>query len=128
MIDMVTLEYNCTEHSITKETPYFMVFGREPRTPMEMFLKTNLAERQVQDNEWKKEIIINLFQALQGASKRISEQQRISQERIIDRISKRVYNVGDKVMIRVHRTTTDKEMSRKKLQMRWHHQLSPKPL
>jgi hypothetical protein len=27
------LEYNCSKHSVTQESPYFMVFGQEPRLP-----------------------------------------------------------------------------------------------
>jgi hypothetical protein len=30
------LEYNCSKHSTTKESPYFMVFNQEPRLPMDL--------------------------------------------------------------------------------------------
>src|SRR3954468_22537628 len=40
----VVLEYNCTINSTTGETPYFLVFRREPRTVLEMLYKVARSE------------------------------------------------------------------------------------
>jgi hypothetical protein len=41
------LEYNCSKHSTTKETPYFMVFNQEPRLPIDLVYKKEERENQV---------------------------------------------------------------------------------
>src|SRR5215472_6848877 len=38
-IPMAVLEYNCTENYTTKETPYFLVYGIEPRSPLDVVFK-----------------------------------------------------------------------------------------
>jgi len=38
---MVVSAYNNTEHKTTKEIPYFLIFGREPRTPIDAMLSNH---------------------------------------------------------------------------------------
>ncbi|HRP36576.1 MAG TPA: reverse transcriptase domain-containing protein [Candidatus Dojkabacteria bacterium] len=121
MISMVTLEYNCTTHQVTNEVPYFMVYGREPRTPIDLFFKINLNDKQLINPEWRKELIIKIFDSVNEAKHRIKEQQKISRERIIKNISTRTFSVGEEVWIRVMPRTEKekKDEERKKLKFRW---------
>jgi hypothetical protein len=119
MLPMVMLEYNVSVHTTTKECPYFLVFGREPRTPMEMFFKIDLNEKQKESSNWKKELIIDLFTKLGDTRVRISEQQKKSRDRILERISKRVFLKGDEVMVRVKPRTEKSKESHKKLKLKW---------
>jgi len=85
-VTMAMLEYNCTENDITKETPYFLVFGKEPRTPMDIVLKIKPFESSFVSKHWREDFLMNLYQGLKQASSRIEEQQRKNAERWLSKV------------------------------------------
>src|ERR1700678_4132017 len=85
-IPMAELEYNCSEHTTTKETPYFLVFVQEPRTPMEMFYKINPTERGRTEKVWREDVILRLYHGMKGISEKINEQHKKNALRFLQRV------------------------------------------
>ena len=73
------------------------------------------------DPEWRKELIVRIYDSVNEAKHRIKEQQKISCERIIKNISTRIFSVGEEVLVRIVPKTEKekKETERKKLKFRW---------
>jgi len=118
-VAMAVLEYNCTMNSTTQETPYFLVFGMEPRTPLELLLKINPYDESFSSKHWKTEFLMTLFQGLKRASSKIQEQQKRNAERWLAKVNSRTFKVGEMVMIWKNRQTDLSKGIHKKLSTRW---------
>src|SRR3954463_9982277 len=70
------LEYNCTINSTTGETPYFLVFGREPRTVLEMLYK--VAPNTDPNPHWRDNFVVSIHQGLMKAAANIKEAQKVA--------------------------------------------------
>lgn len=54
-LSQVTYAYNTTVHQSTGKTPYFLMFGREPRLPVDMLIGNEGAEHDLSLEEWVEE-------------------------------------------------------------------------
>ena len=118
-VPMAVLEYNCVENTTTKETPYFLVFGMEPRTPLEIVFKILPFEAATNSKNWREDFLRTLHDGLKRAGDNIQAQQKLNAERWMSKVRVREFKPGDKVMIRkLRRTVADKEIHRK-LSTRW---------
>src|SRR3954451_23776455 len=116
---MAVLEYNCTENDVTKETPYFLVFGKEPRTPLEVVMNIKPAEAAETSKHWREDFLLTLHQGLKRAAEKIQEQQQKNALRWLSKARERIFKPGDMVMIRKHPKTDASKGIHKKMSHRW---------
>jgi hypothetical protein len=114
----VCMSYNTTKHSATGETPFFLMFGQEPKTSLDELVKTNVAEK-FDTKKWKEENIPTMLQRMKFAQEKRKLVQQKNQKRKNKEKENKIYQLGDKVWIREElRTDVDKE-KHKKLQLPW---------
>jgi hypothetical protein len=108
----VQLEYNMTRHSTTRETPFFLVFGQEPRLPLEELLSKDLS-KDYSIEEWKLEGIPTMTQRMRQATARMKKLQErnatrrnksVRKGKVCDKTS-RTFEEGDKILIRKEPTS-----------------------
>jgi len=97
--------YNITPHSSTLETPYFLMYGREPKTPLDISLKTSSSSKELE--EW--------LSALHEVRSLVAENIKEAQEKYKKYYDKRhneiPFKVGDKVLL--HLPVVGEGMSKK---------------
>jgi hypothetical protein len=107
--------YRTAVHEATKETPFFLLYGRDPQLPADAFLK-GWVEKASNPEALSKEVAIRF----QNARKRVIETVQIYKERMKERSDKRIkpdpFREGDQVWL-------DKPNKRKnesqKFKVRW---------
>ena len=71
----LTHMYNCTQHSSTGFSPFYLMFGREPRLPLDLFLGEGSAEWQaVMPAEWLDSHLKRLKVAHEKAGERLRQE------------------------------------------------------
>jgi len=92
-------------HCTTKYSPYYLVFGREIRLPIEDDWKPSISDFVVEENEYEK-YVDKLVERLPEANKVAGQQSRMSHEtakRYYDRQTKiESFRKGDFVYVRDH--------------------------
>ena len=63
LVPYVTYAYNIATHSATTYSPFFLMFGREAKTPLNNLLEIPEDERQLTPESYAKEVTRNLAQA-----------------------------------------------------------------
>lgn len=111
-INSMLFAYRTSVHSSTKETPFYLVYGRQPRLPVDLALPTGPVESLPEDFEELIEQRCQSFLRLnirrEGAAKNIKESQK-SQKKYHDKKIKRTdIKVGDNVLVHNTRKTTRK--------------------
>ncbi|HYN44763.1 MAG TPA: RNase H-like domain-containing protein, partial [Candidatus Limnocylindrales bacterium] len=84
------LEYNNTVHSVTKESPHFMVFGQESRLPIDLVIKKDQVD----------ELNPSIQDRTARAVKRIRKNQRYNKERYDKRRTNETFKRGEFVLWR----------------------------
>ena len=99
--DMVML-YNCSVHSTTRHSPYQLLFGREPRLPLDIFLNRQEEEEPVLSaDEYLKRHLQCLRRLHEGAADRL-RQAADDQEERRQQYRPTPVDVGDTVLLRQH--------------------------
>jgi hypothetical protein len=111
-VSTCVLEYNCSKHSTTRESPYFMVFEQEPRLPLDLALSQEEKEMIVENDPRIKERIAK-------AIVRIKESQKQSKERYDQNRTDEKFKVGEFVLWRQQPTTNKELGEHKKLMSPW---------
>ena len=103
--------YRTRVHSSTKESPFFLLFGRDPRIPTETALSQPRHRYQVDMDDYILELVSGLTQAWRIAHESVMKSQE-SQKRQHDKVAKeRNMSVGDRVM--VHMPHLESDVNRK---------------
>ena len=107
--------YNSTQHSVTGFSPYYLMFGRHPRLPIDYQLgitRDNLAQPS------KFRFVNKLNERLHEASAKaeaLTQEEANRQKKLYDKRSKDVFlNPGDLVLVRIVKWT-----ERHKIQDKW---------
>ena len=99
-IESLTHAYNCTRHESTGHTPFFLMFGRHPRLPIDILLDKLTVDEEL-DHEG---FVSRLRDQLSDAYHRVSEaasKARDRQKSAYDRKSKDdPFHPGDRVLVR----------------------------
>jgi hypothetical protein len=122
-LSAIQLEYNITKHSVTREAPYYLMFGQEPRLPMDELLE-DLDERMLKKRgydvkKWREEGLLDMKERLKGAVEKIRKRQKQNEERANKGKEERKFKVGDEVMIRFEPVTNKDIHRHKKLINPW---------
>ena len=100
--------YRVSAQESTRESPYFLMFGRDPRQPTEEALSTPTTNYNIDLDDYKSELVKGLSDAWKIAAENIEAAQ-AHQKSVYDRKSKNVdYKVGDRVMIHMPHEATGK--------------------
>uniref|UniRef100_A0A3B1K6C6 Gypsy retrotransposon integrase-like protein 1 n=1 Tax=Astyanax mexicanus TaxID=7994 RepID=A0A3B1K6C6_ASTMX len=117
-IDALTHAYNCTRHDSTGYTPYYLMFGRHPRLPIDLVFGLAPATDYCEHSDYAKTLHDSLKYACEQANL-TSRHSKDTQKKHYDVKAKvRQFTPGDRVLIKVCHTET-----RQKLGDRW----EPKP-
>ena len=92
--------YNCTRHESTGYSPYFLMFGREPRLPIDVTFGLRKDEIQPQSN-YIKDLRNRLEQAYEIATKTSQEAKRKQKEGYDIRTRGGTIKKGDRVLVRI---------------------------
>ncbi|KAL3999269.1 calcium/calmodulin-dependent serine protein kinase [Sarotherodon galilaeus] len=100
MLQMLTFCYNCTEHETTGFAPFFLIFGRIPRLPVDVVFQHVLPDGAVVDHS---EFVAHLKRDLSEAARIARQNSRIAQAqqaKNYDRKAKGApLSVGDRVLL-----------------------------
>ncbi|KAI4905787.1 hypothetical protein NFI96_005828 [Prochilodus magdalenae] len=117
-IDALTHAYNCTCHDSTGYTPYYLMFGRHPRLPIDLVFGMAPTTDYCEHSEYAKTLHDSLKYACEQANLS-SRRSKETQKKHYDVKAKvRQFRPGDRVLIKICHTET-----RQKLGDRW----EPKP-
>ena len=116
-IHVVTHAYNCTRSAVTGYSPYYLMFGRRPRMPVDLYFPTRNREttkRVASVRQYATDLEQRLRQALTLARAN-ARQEAARQKRYYDRAANATQLLpGDRVMTRVNQY-----VGRRKTNSRW---------
>lgn len=88
----------CAQES-TKESPFYLLYGRDPRIPTATLLNQKQSVYEIDIDDYKRELVLNLSQAWKLAQENIEHAQK-QQKKYYDRKSRPAkLEVGDRVMV-----------------------------
>lgn len=94
-VDAITHAYNCTRHDSTGYTPYYLMFGRHPRLPVDLIFGLQTANEPCEYSEYVQTLHDCLSQAYAQANQ-TSHQAKSQQKKYYDQKAKsQVFNPGD---------------------------------
>ncbi|KAG8003754.1 hypothetical protein GBF38_007721 [Nibea albiflora] len=100
-VDAMTHAYNCTRHDSTGYTPYYLMFGRHPRLPVDLIFGLQTTNEPCEYSEYVQTLHDCLSQAYAQASQ-ASHQAKGQQKKYYDRRAKsQAFNPGDRVLVKV---------------------------
>jgi len=93
--------YNCTPHTTTGYSPYFLFFGREPVLPVDLTLGTEIKVESSED-EWVTHHFNTLKEAFALATEKTEKEALKRQERLNVNANNKDLPVGSRVFLRNH--------------------------
>lgn len=93
--------YNCTKHESTGFTPYELMFGRQPRLPIDLAFNVTLSHRQQQSHsQYVQALKSHLRESYQLPSKNAAKVAERNKIRYDQHVTESVLDVGDRVLVR----------------------------
>ncbi|XP_030592555.1 uncharacterized protein LOC115785199 [Archocentrus centrarchus] len=100
MIHAMTFVYNCTIHETTGFAPFYLMFGRVPRLPVDLMFKNVLRDETVCDyNAYVKSLLGDLHWAMTLAQKNCTAEQQHQRDQYNKRVKGLPLSLGDKVLL-----------------------------
>lgn len=100
MIQTLTFSYNCTTHETTGFAPFYLMFGRIPRLPVDVMFGSALRNEDVQTyDEYVKSLQKDLKEAMHIAKGNATDAQRRQTEGYNKRSKGAPLEVGDRVLL-----------------------------
>ena len=103
MLNKVTHAYNCTKHSSTGYSPFFLLYGRHPRLPIDLIFKTEqsrISTKRMDHSDFAKKWKAAMKEAYQIASDRSKGSQARSKNTYDRRVQSSVLQENDRVLVR----------------------------
>jgi len=94
----VLFAYRAAAQESTRESPFFLLYGRDPRLPTETALSAPVDRKELDLGEYGRNLVSNLTQAWENARETIKWSQK-RQKAVYDRKSKAVFKEGDRVFL-----------------------------
>ena len=97
-IPMILFAYRVSPHASTGESPFYLLYGREPRLPVDAALLSPSAQISSSVAEHRARILTNL----ENAQRIVSSKTQLAQQKLkeyYNRNSQIVYDIGDKVWV-----------------------------
>ncbi|XP_029624125.1 uncharacterized protein LOC115203513 [Salmo trutta] len=115
MLNTLTFSYNCTVHETTGFPPFFLMFGRTPRLPVDVMFESVLLDGDTVDvDKYVQSLGEDLREAMTLAQQHASKQQKIQAEVYNRRSKGHSVEKGDRVLL-----ANKGERGKKKLADRW---------
>lgn len=115
MLHTLTFMYNCTVHETTGFPPFYLMFGRVPRLPVDVVLKSALhCDVAISHPKFLEDLRRDLREAMVLAEKRTTDEQRRQAVIYTRRIKGTSIELGDRVLL-----ANKAERGRRKLADRW---------
>lgn len=93
--------YNCTKHDSTGYTPYELMFGRQPRLPIDLAFNVPLNHQQQQSHsQYVKALKSHLKESYQLATKSAAKVAERNKIRYDKHVTESVLDIGDRVLVR----------------------------
>ena len=95
----VLFAYRASKQESTRESPFYPLYGRDPRLPTEAALSTPLTRAYIDTDDYKTELTLNFTEAWDLSRQQVEKAQR-QQKRFYDRRSRKpTFRVGDRVFL-----------------------------
>ena len=92
--------YNCTRHSVTGYSPYYLLFGRKPRLPVDFILKGQQEIEEDQDyNNYSKMWKERMNEAYKIANQNTTGRRQQDKARKDIKSTLQPWEVGDRVLV-----------------------------
>ena len=93
--------YNCTKYEMTGFTPYELMFGRQPRLPIDLAFNVPLnSSNQMSHSQYVRALKTHLQESYQLASKNAAKTAAQNKVRFDKHVTEYTLDVGDRVLVR----------------------------
>uniref|UniRef100_A0A8C5BFE2 ribonuclease H n=1 Tax=Gadus morhua TaxID=8049 RepID=A0A8C5BFE2_GADMO len=100
MVQTMTFVYNCTAHETTGFAPFYLMFGRVPRLPVDLLFKNVLRDETVCDYDaYVKSLASDLHSAILLAQKNSAIEQKHQSDQCNKKVKGLPLSVGDQVLV-----------------------------
>ena len=100
MVQTMTFVYNCTAHETTGFAPFYLMFGRVPRLPVDLLFKNVLRDETVCDYDaYVKSLASDLHSAILLAQKNSAIEQKHQSDQYNKKVKGLPLSVGDQVIV-----------------------------
>ena len=117
----LTWAYNTSPHSSTLDSPYFLLYGREARQPLDVLAQPQLSEADsISLDDYRMELLAGLRVAQEAGRAALQRSQQIREEQRRPQVTHSgmvTFNIGDSVM--VQSPPVDRRGMTKKLSLTW---------
>lgn len=115
MLRLLTFCYNCTEHETTGFAPFYLMFGRVPRLPVDILFQSVLSDEVVVDHtEFVSRLRRDLREAMQIAQKHSQREQARHAKLYNRKVRGSPLAIGDRVLL-----ANKGERGKKKIADKW---------
>ena len=111
--------YNCTTSSVTNFSPYFLIYGRQPRLPIDVEYGVLLPDKYMDCKSYADKLEHRLKWAYQAAQNYIDKETNRSKKYYDRNYKCAVLQTGDLVMVRIHVRGTEHKIADKWEQAPW---------
>lgn len=93
--------YNCTKHESTGQSPYFLMFGREPNLPVDIAFGLTKEDKEEPQTKYIQDLRERLLESYRVAVEQIQRAQKKQKDRYDLRSRGTLVQPGDKVPVKI---------------------------